>query len=97
VLGRAVVLDHAHRHVVVGQQQAVGGHERTGATTGAHHGAQRRRGDVGQVGRIALEASGLQRLGQVRQLRRHPHAFIGVGAGGEGQAQGQGGGEGFAW
>ncbi len=97
VLGRAVVLDHAHRHVVVGQQQAVGGHERAGAATGTHHGAQRRCSDVGQVGRIALETCGLQRLGQFRQLGRHPHAFIGVGAGGEGQAQGQGGGEGFAW
>ncbi len=97
VLGRAVVLDHAHRHVVVGQQQAVSRHERTGAATGTHHGAQRRRGDVGQIGRIALETCSLQRLGQFRQLRRHPHAFIGVGAGGEGQAQGQGGGKGFAW
>ncbi len=97
VLGRAVVLDHAHRHVVVGEQQAVGGHEGAGATTGTHHGTQRRCRHVGQVGRIALEACGLERLGQFRQLGRHPHAFVGVSTGGEGQAQGQGGGKGFAW
>ncbi len=97
VLGRAVVLDHAHCHVVVGQQQAIGRHERAGATAGTHDRTQRRRGHVGQIGRVALEAGRLQRLGQLRQLGRHPHAFIGVGASGEGQAQGQGGGEGFAW
>jgi len=82
--------------MVVGQQQAVVGDERTGAATSPHHRAQRRRGDVGQVARVALEAGRLQRFGQVRQLGRHPHAFVGMGTGGEGQAKRQRGGEGFA-
>src|SRR5690606_28080959 len=45
-LGGGVVLDHAEGDVVVGQHQAVGGDERTGAATGAHHGVERGGGEV---------------------------------------------------
>ena len=77
-LGGAVVLDHAVGDVVVGQDQAVGGDEGAGAAAGAHHRVQRRAGEVGQRGRIAGIAGLAQPLGDLRQLRGHPHAFVGV-------------------
>ena len=90
-LGLAVVLDDAVRHVMVGEHQPVRRDERAGAAAGAHDGAQGCGGDVGQRLRVALEAGVAQRLGQLRQLRGHPHAFVGVDGQGEGDAQGEGG------
>ncbi len=94
VFRRAVVLDHAHRNVVVGQQQAIGRDERTGTTTSADHRTEGRRGDIGQTGRVTFKAGGLHLRGQIRQLGGHPHAFIGMRGGG--QAKGQGDGKGIS-
>ncbi|MNV36548.1 hypothetical protein D3C71_1280300 [compost metagenome] len=91
-----VVLDHAIGHVVIGQQQAITRHERTGTATHAHHRTQRRRGDIGQFRRIALETGLLQRFCQLRQLRGHPHALVGVGGSSQAHAQHQRGGKRFA-
>ena len=87
----AVVLDDAIRHVMVGEHQPVRRDEGAGAAAGAHDGAQRCGGDLGQCLRVALETSVAQRLGQLRQLRGHPHAFVGVDGQGEGKTQCEGG------
>jgi len=73
-----VVLDHAERDVVIGQHQAVARHEGAGRAADLHHGVHRRLGQLGQAGRIALETGGLELRGDIGQLRRHPHAFIGL-------------------
>src|SRR5690606_28774242 len=65
-LGRGVVLDHAEGDVVVGQHQAVGGDEGTGAATGAHHGIERGGGEVGQLRRVAGVTGAAHGLGQLR-------------------------------
>ncbi|MNM84792.1 hypothetical protein D3C81_968920 [compost metagenome] len=96
VLLAGVVLDHTIGHVVIGQQQAITRHERTGTATHAHHRTQRRRGDIGQFRRVALEAGLLQRFCQLRQLRGHPHALVGVGGSSQAHAQHQRGGKRFA-
>ncbi len=88
-----VQLDRAKRAVVVGHHQPLRGDETGGAAAQRDHRAHRVSGEVGQVGRIALEAGRLQFLRQLRQLGRHPHAFIGVGcAAGQGQRKGRDGG-----
>jgi hypothetical protein len=73
--------------VVVGHDQAVRRHERSGA---AAQGYDRTHGLPGQIGegfRIALEAHGFQLGREFGDLLGHPHASVGVEPGG---AEGRG-------
>jgi hypothetical protein len=78
---------------MVGHHQAVRRHERCRAAAEAHDGAHGIRGEVGQRGRIELEAVLLEGTGDLRQLGGLPHAFDGVGGGDERGGEGRGEGE----
>mmetsp|Transcript_6959 Transcript_6959/g.29382 ORF Transcript_6959/g.29382 Transcript_6959/m.29382 type:complete len:371 (+) Transcript_6959:2248-3360(+) len=88
-LGLGIVLDAAVGAVVVGDDQALGRHEAGGAAAQRHDRAHREGGQVLEAGRVEREALGLQRLGDLRQLLGHPHAFGGMGGGGGQGSQGQ--------
>ena len=63
---------------MVGHHQALRRNEAGGAATQRNHRAHRVAGEVGQLLRVQLQASLLQRAGNFGQLLRYPHAFGGV-------------------
>ena len=80
-LRRRVELERPLDAVVVRGDQALGRDERGGAAAERDDRAHGLAGQVGEGRRVALEAHGLQLLGQVGDLLRHPHPLVG----GEGQ------------
>ena len=77
-LGGGVQLDRTVRAVVVGDHQALWRDEAGRAAAQRHHCAHRVAGEVGQLLRVQFQAGFLQRAGDLRQLLRHPHAFVGI-------------------
>ena len=80
-----VELQRALDAVVVGDDQAVGRDERGRAAAERDDRAHRLAGEVGEGGRVALEAHGLELRGEVRDLLGHPHALVGDEGGGDDQ------------
>ena len=77
-LRRRIELDRAVGAVVVGGDQPLRRDEAGGAAAQRDHCAQRVAGQVAELLGGELQAGGLQRAGDFRQLLRHPHAFGGM-------------------
>src|SRR5581483_7436267 len=60
--------------------QAIGRNERGAAAAQRDHGAHRIAGEIGEAAGIDLQSHLLQLGAELRDLLRHPHAFVGGGA-----------------
>src|ERR1019366_4572155 len=83
LLRGGVELESTLHAVVVRDDEPVRRHERGATAAEGHDGSHGLAREIGEGLRVAAEAHRLQAFGELRNLLRHPHAFVRTGGGGQ--------------